>query len=62
MACTERGGGGGLGGASVKLNLDGSALVSYSSTDIGTGSKTTLSMIAAETLGMPLVDVQGGGG
>ena len=54
LACTERGGGGGLGGASVKLNLDGSALVSYSSTDIGTGSKTTLSMIAAETLGMPL--------
>jgi xanthine dehydrogenase molybdenum-binding subunit len=54
VACTERGGGGGLGGASIKLNLDGSALVSYASTDIGTGSKTTLSMIAAETLGMPL--------
>ncbi len=54
IACTERGGGGGLGGASVKVNLDGSAMVFYSSTDIGTGSKTTLSMIAAETLGMPL--------
>ncbi|MBF8301073.1 MAG: xanthine dehydrogenase, molybdenum binding subunit apoprotein [Acidobacteria bacterium] len=54
IACTERGGGGGLGGASVKVNLDGSAMVFYSSTDIGTGSKTTLAMIAAETLGMPL--------
>lgn len=54
IACTERGGGGGLGGASVKVNLDGSAIVFYSSTDIGTGSRTTLAMIAAETLGMPL--------
>jgi len=54
IACTERGGGGGLGGASVNVNLDGSAIVFYSSTDIGTGSKTTLAMIAAETLGMPL--------
>jgi len=54
IACTERGGGGGLGGASVKVNLDGSAMVFYSSTDIGTGSRTTLAMIAAETLGMPL--------
>ena len=54
VACTERGGGGGLGGASVRVNLDGSAMVFYSSTDIGTGSRTTLAMIAAETLGMPL--------
>jgi xanthine dehydrogenase molybdenum-binding subunit len=54
IACTERGGGGGLGGASVKINLDGSAMVFYASTDIGTGSRTTLAMIAAETLGMPL--------
>lgn len=54
IACTERGGGGGLGGASVKVNLDGSAMVFYSSTDIGTGSRTTLAMIAAETLGMPI--------
>jgi xanthine dehydrogenase molybdenum-binding subunit len=54
IACTERGGGGGLGGASVKINLDGSALMSYSSTDIGTGSRTTLAMIASEVLGIPL--------
>ena len=54
VACTERGGGGGLGGASVKVNLDGSALLSYSSTDIGTGSRTTLAMIASEVLSIPL--------
>jgi CO/xanthine dehydrogenase Mo-binding subunit len=54
IACTERGGGGGLGGASVKVNLDGSAHVFYSSTDIGTGSRTTLAMIASEVLGIPL--------
>jgi xanthine dehydrogenase molybdenum-binding subunit len=54
VACTERGGGGGLGGASVKVNLDGSAHVFYSSTDIGTGSRTTLAMIASEVLGIPL--------
>jgi xanthine dehydrogenase molybdenum-binding subunit len=54
IACTERGGGGGLGGASVKVSRDGSAIVFYASTDIGSGSRTTLAMIAAETLGMPL--------
>jgi CO/xanthine dehydrogenase Mo-binding subunit len=54
MACTERGGGGGIGGATVKVNLDGSAHIYYSSTDIGTGSRTTLAMIASEVLGIPL--------
>lgn len=54
VACTERGGGGGIGGATVKVNLDGSAHVYYSSTDIGTGSRTTLAMIASEVLGIPL--------
>jgi xanthine dehydrogenase molybdenum-binding subunit len=54
IACTERGGGGGIGGASVKVNLDGSAHLFYASTDIGTGSRTTLAMIASEVLGIPL--------
>ena len=54
VALTERAGGGGPGGASVKVNLDGSVVVFYASTDIGTGSRTTLSMIAAEVLGLPL--------
>ncbi|OFW49984.1 MAG: hypothetical protein A3G77_08690 [Acidobacteria bacterium RIFCSPLOWO2_12_FULL_68_19] len=58
VAVTERGNGGGLAGASVTVNLDGSVVVFYASTDIGTGSRTTLSMIAAETLGVPLASVR----
>ena len=58
MACTERTGGGGLSGASVRVFLDGSIVVFYSSTDIGTGSRTTMSMIAAEVLGVPLTAIR----
>ena len=54
LAVTERGGGAGQAGAEVKINLDGSVLMSFASTDIGTGSRTTLSMIASEVLGVPL--------
>ena len=53
IACTERGGGAGLAGATVRVNLDGSAHVLFASTDIGQGSRTTLSMIASEVLGIP---------
>jgi CO/xanthine dehydrogenase Mo-binding subunit len=55
IACTERGGGAGLAGATVKVNLDGSAHVFFASTDIGQGSRTTLAMIASEVLGIPLL-------
>ena len=58
VAVTERGNGGGLAGAAVTVNLDGSVVVFYASTDIGTGSRTTLSMIAAETLGVPVGTVR----
>jgi xanthine dehydrogenase molybdenum-binding subunit len=54
VAATERGGGGGLGGVTIKVGRDGSVVIFYASTDIGTGSKTTLSMIAADTMGIPL--------
>ena len=54
IACTERGGGAGLAGATVKVNLDGSAHVLFASTDIGQGSRTTLAMIASEVLGIPV--------
>jgi CO/xanthine dehydrogenase Mo-binding subunit len=54
VACTERGGGAGLAGATVRVNLDGSAHVLFASTDIGQGSRTTLSMIASEVLGIPM--------
>jgi xanthine dehydrogenase molybdenum-binding subunit len=58
MACTERTGGGGLSGASVRVFVDGSIIVFYSSTDIGQGSRTTMAMIAAEALGVPLTSVR----
>ena len=58
VAVTERGNGGGLAGASVTVNLDGSVVVFYASADIGTHSRTTLSMIAAETIGVPLARVR----
>jgi xanthine dehydrogenase molybdenum-binding subunit len=58
VAVTERGNGGGLAGATVTVNLDGSVVVFYASTDIGTHSRTTLSMIAAETLGVPLASLR----
>jgi xanthine dehydrogenase molybdenum-binding subunit len=58
VALTERGGGGGQGAARVTVYRDGSVKVFFASSDIGTGSKTTLSMIAAEALGVPLASVQ----
>lgn len=58
VALTERGGGGGQGAAIVRVNLDGSVIVFYGSTDIGTGSRTTMPMVAAEVLGVPLAKVR----
>ena len=46
-----------MGGASIKLNDDGSFNVLVGGTDIGTGSDTVLAQIGAETLGVPLSDV-----
>ena len=46
-----------MGGASIKLNDDGSFNVLVGATDLGTGSDTVLAQIAAETLGVPLNDV-----
>jgi xanthine dehydrogenase molybdenum-binding subunit len=58
VGLNEHGSGGGLSAASLKVYLDGSVVVFYASTDIGTGSRTTLSMIAAEVLGVPLTMVR----
>ena len=58
VALTERGGGGGLGGATVKVFLDGSVVVFFASTDAGTGTRTTIPMIVAEALGVPLTSVR----
>ncbi len=46
-----------MGGASVKMNDDGSFNVLVGATDLGTGSDTVLSQIAAEVLGVLLEDI-----
>jgi putative selenate reductase molybdopterin-binding subunit len=46
-----------MGGASIKMNDDGSFNVLVGGTDLGTGSDTVLAQIGAETLGVPLSDV-----
>ncbi len=46
-----------MGGASIKLNDDGSFNLLVGATDLGTGSDTVLAQQAAEVLGVPLDDI-----
>src|SRR5512139_1348508 len=46
-----------MGGASIKMNDDGSFNCLVGATDLGTGSDTVLGQMAAEVLGVPLVDI-----
>lgn len=46
-----------MGGASIKLNDDGSFNLLVGATDLGTGSDTVLGQMAAEILGVPLEDM-----
>lgn len=46
-----------MGGASIKLNDDGSFNLLVGATDLGTGSDTILAQMAAEVLGVPLEDI-----
>jgi putative selenate reductase molybdopterin-binding subunit len=46
-----------MGGASVKMNDDGSFNLLVGATDLGTGSDTVLAQMAAEVLGVPLDDI-----
>jgi putative selenate reductase molybdopterin-binding subunit len=46
-----------MGGASIKLNDDGSFNLLVGATDLGTGSDTVLAQMAAEILGVPLDDI-----
>jgi len=46
-----------MGGASIKINDDGSFNLLIGATDLGTGSDTVLGQMAAEVLGVPLEDV-----
>ena len=48
----------GLGAATIRLNPDGTAHLLVGVTDIGTGAKTTMAIIAAEALGIPLNQIQ----
>jgi putative selenate reductase molybdopterin-binding subunit len=46
-----------MGGASIKMNDDGSFNLLVGATDLGTGSDTVLGQMAAETLGVPVEDI-----
>ena len=46
-----------MGGASIKINEDGSFNLLIGATDLGTGTDTVLGQMAAEVLGVPLDDV-----
>lgn len=46
-----------MGGASLKMNDDGSFNLLVGATDLGTGSDTVLAQMAAEVLGVPLEDI-----
>jgi CO/xanthine dehydrogenase Mo-binding subunit len=48
----------GLGAATIRINPDGSAHLLVGVTDIGTGAKSTMAIIAAEALGIPLSQIQ----
>ena len=46
-----------MGGASIKINDDGSFNLLIGATDLGTGSDTILAQMAAEVLGVPVDDI-----
>jgi xanthine dehydrogenase molybdenum-binding subunit len=48
----------GLGAATIRVNRDGTAHLLVGVTDIGTGAKTTMAIIAAEALGIPLDQIE----
>jgi len=48
----------GLGAATIRVNPDGTAHVLVGVVDIGTGAKSTMAIIAAEALGIPLNQIQ----
>jgi len=54
MAIHTWGGGGQAGGCLVRIHPDGGVEVSMGSQDLGTGTRTVINMIAAETFGLPV--------
>jgi xanthine dehydrogenase YagR molybdenum-binding subunit len=53
-ACAVWGGGGGGTQAHCEINPDGSVVMSIGTQDIGTGTRTLVSIVTAEILGLPL--------
>ncbi len=48
----------GLGAATIRVNPDGTAHLLVGVTDIGTGAKSTMAIVASEALGIPLNQIQ----
>lgn len=59
VSANQWGGGGRAGNAHVDILSDGSVVVKVGTQDIGTGTRTVVPMVAAETLGVPLSTVRG---
>jgi xanthine dehydrogenase YagR molybdenum-binding subunit len=59
LSANQWGGGGRAGNAHVDILADGSVVVKCGTQDIGTGTRTLVPMIAAETLGIPMNLVKG---
>ncbi|HEY2839228.1 MAG TPA: xanthine dehydrogenase family protein molybdopterin-binding subunit [Pirellulales bacterium] len=57
MAIHTWGGGGQAGGCLIRIHPDGGVEVSLGSQDLGTGTRTVINMIAAETFGLPIEGV-----
>jgi xanthine dehydrogenase YagR molybdenum-binding subunit len=58
VSINQWGGGGRAGNAHVDILADGSVVVKVGTQDIGTGTRTVVGMVAAETLGVPLATVR----
>ncbi len=48
----------GLGAATIRINPDGTGHLLVGVTDIGTGAKSTMAIVASEALGIPLNQIQ----
>jgi len=58
VSAHQWGGGGQGGNAHVDINADGSVVVKCGTQDIGTGTRTIVTLVCAETLGLPVTAVK----
>jgi xanthine dehydrogenase YagR molybdenum-binding subunit len=59
VAINQWGGGGRASGARCEITADGAVAMKAGTQDIGTGTRTILAMVAAETLGLPISAING---